>query len=57
MPPRQFDFNEVHQFIKETRQKPIANVTPIARTDIARMSSKGMSVSNPPIVNVIFGII
>jgi hypothetical protein len=55
--PGLFDFNKVHKFVKQARKKPIAHVTPITRTDIPSMSSKTVSTTNPPIVDVILDII
>jgi hypothetical protein len=55
--PGLFYFNKVYEFVKETRQKTITDITPIARSDVTGMSSEAMTASDPTIVNVVTDVI
>jgi hypothetical protein len=57
MTPCLFYFNKVYKFVEEARKEPVAHVAPVTGLNIARVSGKTMSATNPTVINVILNII
>jgi hypothetical protein len=55
--PGLLNFNKVYEFVEQAGKKPVTNIAPLTGLDVARVSSKTMSATNPTVINIVTNII